>query len=337
MGVRLFLVTASFCTMSLVHVSAVLAQGTWQTPRTADGQPDLSGIWANNSATPLQRPEQLAGKATLSDEELAELNQRIQGFRDAEQAGDLLGDRLIQQALGDSEYQDFDVVTGNYNAFWLVERELDNRTSLIVDPPNGRVPLRESAIAARNANLVNLTDGWLEHTPWERCITRGIPGGMFPGGYGAGYQIMQAPGYVVIFYEMIHEARVIPLGDRPALSENIRLWNGDPRGYWEGTTLVVETANYNDQGTIGTNIASRGVRGIKQSEALKIVERFSFVDADTLHYEVTIDDPEPFTAPWKVAMPLNRDSTYQIFEYACHEGNYGLENSLRAGRAEDSE
>ena len=104
---------------------------------------------------------------------------------------------------------------------------------------------------------------------------------MFPGGYGAGYQILQTPGYVVIFYEMIHEARVIPLDDRPPLSESIRLWNGNPRGHWEGTTLVVETANYNDQGTIGTNIASRGVRGIKQSEALTIVERFSFVDADT--------------------------------------------------------
>ena len=206
---------------------------------------------------------------------------------------------------------------------------------MIVDPPSGRAPLRESAIAARNENLVNLTDGWLTHTPWERCITRGVPGGMFPGGYSAGYQILQAPGYVVIFYEMIHEARVIPLEERPPLSDNIRLWNGNPVGRWEGETLIVETANYNDQGTIGTNIASRGLRGIQQTEALKIVERFRRVDADTIEYEVTIDDPGPFTAPWTVAMPLNRDTAYRIFEYACHEGNYGLENSLRAGRAED--
>jgi hypothetical protein len=158
---------------------------------------------------------------------------------------------------------------------------------------------------------------------------------MFPGGYGAGYQIMQVPGYVVIFYEMIHEARVIPIIDRPALSDNIRLWNGDARGRWEGDTLIVETGNYNDQGTIGTNIASRGVRGIEQSEALTIVERFTRVDDETVSYSVTIDDPKPFTAPWTVAMPLNRDNTYQIYEYACHEGNYGLENSLRSGRAED--
>jgi hypothetical protein len=206
---------------------------------------------------------------------------------------------------------------------------------MIVDPPSGRAPLRASAIARRNQNLVNLTDGWLTHTPWERCITRGIPGGMFPGGYGAGYQILQAPGYVVIFYEMIHEARIIPINDRAPLSEKIRLWNGDARGRWEGDTLVVETANYNDQGTIGTNIASRGLRGIQQSEALKIVERFTRVDRDTVNYDVTIDDLGPFTAPWTVAMPLNRDSSYQIFEYACHEGNYGLENSLRSGRADD--
>jgi|TARA_B100000953_G_C17727601_1_gene327731 hypothetical protein len=158
---------------------------------------------------------------------------------------------------------------------------------------------------------------------------------MFPGGYGAGYQILQVPGYVVIFYEMIHEARIIPVDDQTPLSEDIRLWNGNPRGHWEGNTLIVETANYNDQGTIGTNIASRGVRGIEQSEALKIVERFTRLDADTISYEVTIEDPKPFTAPWTVAMPLNRDTTYQIYEYACHEGNYGLENSLRAGRAED--
>ena len=206
---------------------------------------------------------------------------------------------------------------------------------MIVDPPSGRAPLRASAIARRNQNLVNLTDGWLTHTPWERCITRGIPGGMFPGGYGAGYQILQAPGYVVIFYEMIHEARIIPINDRAPLSEKIRLWNGDARGRWEGDTLIVETGNYNDQGTIGTNIASRGLRGIQQSEALKIVERFTRVDRDTVNYDVTIDDLGPFTAPWTVAMPLNRDSSYQIFEYACHEGNYGLENSLRSGRADD--
>ena len=301
-------------------VYAQTSGNTWSAPMTADGQPNIQGVWTNFDPTPFEAPN------NIDIERLGPLADWFPGSnqpqRPPENPDPNARERGPQGPWGD----------GPGDAL-----RNERRQSMVVDPPNGRVPLRESAISARNANLLNLTDGWLEHTPWERCITRGIPGGMFPGGYGAGYQIMQAPGYVVIFYEMIHEARVIPLGERPRLSENIRLWNGDPRGYWEGTTLVVETANYNDQGTIGTNIASRGVRGIKQSEALKIVERFSFIDADTLHYEVTIDDPEPFTAPWKVAMPLNRDSSYQIFEYACHEGNYGLENSLRAGRAEDRE
>ena len=287
-------------------------------PRTAGGQPDIQGVWTNFDPTPFEAPddidlERLAPLAAWfpgtnrPQRPPAEPNPDARSSAPRGPWGDGPGDALRNE----------------------------RRRSMVVDPPNGRVPLRESAIARRNANLVNLTDGWLTHTPWERCITRGIPGGMFPGGYGAGYQILQVPGYVVIFYEMIHEARVIALGERAPLSENIRLWNGDPRGHWEGDTLVVETANYNDQGTIGTNIASRGLRGIQQSEQLKIVERFTRVDAETVNYSVTIDDPEPFTAPWRVQMPLNRDGTYRLFEYACHEGNYGLENSLRAGRAED--
>ena len=207
---------------------------------------------------------------------------------------------------------------------------------MIVDPPNGRLPVRDEARAVRDYNLINLTDSWLNHTPWERCITRGVPGGIFPPGYGAGYQILQIPGHVVLFYEMIHEARIIPVDGSPHLPDSIRQWNGDARGRWEGDTLVVETTNYNDQGTIGTNIATRGVRGIPQSENLRVVERFTRHDDDTISYEVTVDDNSVFTSPWTVAMPLNRDTTYQLFEYACHEGNYGLENSLRAGRAEDA-
>jgi hypothetical protein len=134
---------------------------------------------------------------------------------------------------------------------------------------------------------------------------------------------------------MIHEARIIPIDGRPHASPAIRLWNGDSRGRWEGNTLVVEVTNYNDRGAIATNIATQGLRGIPQSEALKVVERFTLVDANRIDYEVTIEDPAIYTSPWKVAMPMNRDSSYRIFEYACHEGNYGLPNSLSAGRAED--
>ena len=177
--------------------------------------------------------------------------------------------------------------------------------SMVVDPPNGRIPVREEAVAIRNNRLINLTDTWMNHTPWERCITRGVPGGIFPPGYGAGYRILQTPGYVVILYEMICEARIIPLDGRSHVGDSIRQWNGDSRGRWEGNILVVEVTNYNDKGTIATNIATRGARGLPRSEALQVVERFTITDANTINYEVTIEDPDVYTAPWKVAMPLN--------------------------------
>ena len=292
----------------------VSAQNGWTPPLTPDGQPNIQGVWTNFDPTPFEAPND------IDLERLAPLAAWFPGTNRPQRPPEPSAEPRQPSPWGD----------GPGSA-----PRNERRQSMIIDPPSGRAPLRESAIAKRNQNLITLTDGWLNHTPWERCITRGIPGGMFPGGYGAGYQILQAPGYVVIFYEMIHEARIIPLDGRSALPDDIRLWNGDPRGHWDGNTLVVETANYNDQGTIGTNIASRGLRGIQQSDRLTIVERFTFVDSDTVNYEVTIDDPGPFTAPWTVAMPLNRDNGYQIFEYACHEGNYGLDNSLRSGRAED--
>ena len=294
------------------------ADGGWTPARMADGQPDIQGIWTNYDGTPFETPDD----ADL--ERLAPLAYWFPGTNDP--------DRL--RAAAARPRQDSQRIGFADGPSAALRNE--SRRSMVVDPPNGRVPLRPEAEATRDYNLVNLTDSWLNHTPWERCITRGVPGGIFPGGYGAGYQIMQAPGYVAIFYEMIHEARIIPLGDRPHLPGSIRQWNGDPRGRWEGNTLVVETTNYNDKGTIGTNIATRAIRGIPQSAALHVVERFTAAGPDTIEYEVTIDDAGAFTAPWKVAMPLNRDPTYQIYEYACHEGNYGLVNSLKAGRAEDA-
>ena len=295
--------------------------GGWTPPRTPDGQPDIQGIWTNYDGTPFEAPSQ------ADIERLAPLAHWFPGTNDP--------DRLRSAAARPRDIDISDRIGFADGPHAALRNE--SRRSMVVDPPNGRVPLRPEAEATRDYNLVNLTDSWLNHTPWERCITRGVPGGIFPGGYGAGYQIIQTPGYVAIFYEMIHEARIIPLGDRPHLPGSIRQWNGDPRGRWEGNTLVVETTNYNDKGTIGTNIATRAIRGIPQSEALHVVERFTVAGPDTIEYEVTIDDAGAFTAPWKVAMPLNRDVAYQIFEYACHEGNYGLVNSLSAGRAEDAD
>ena len=304
---------------------AALAQSgngsDWTPARTPDGQPDIQGVWTNFDPTPFEAPDD------IDIERLAPLaawfggaNQPQRAPATPETAEDLR--RPPQGPWGDGPG------SAPRNA---------RRRSMVVEPPNGRIPVRDHARATRDFNLIHLTDSYMNHTPWERCITRGVPGGIFPPGYGAGYRIMQSPGYVVILYEMIHEARIIPIDGRPRISGKIRQWNGESRGYWEGNTLVVEVGNYNSRGAIATNIATRGARGLPRTEDLDIVERFTFVDQDTIEYEVTVNDPAIYTGTWKVAMPLNRDESYQLYEYACHEGNYGLTNSLSAGRAEDRE
>jgi hypothetical protein len=209
------------------------------------------------------------------------------------------------------------------------------RTSMVVEPSDGRVPVLPWAEARRDYDLAHLGDSWVHETPWVRCITRGIPGGMFTAGYNNAYRIVQTPGYVVFVYEMIHETRIIPIDGRPHVGRNIRMWNGDPRGHWEGNTLVVETTNYNDKGSIATSAATGRIRGIPQSNRLHVTERFTRVDARTINYEVTIEDPVVYSKPWKVVLPLIQDPEYQMFEYACHEGNYAIPNELSGGRAHD--
>ena len=202
---------------------------------------------------------------------------------------------------------------------------------MVVDPPNGRVPLKHEAIEQRDAALA-IDSSFPEHYgSWERCITRGVPGSMWPGAYNNGHQIVQTPGYVVLHSEMIHEARVIPLDGRPHLRADLRSWDGDSRGHWDGDTLVVDTTSFNGKGWIATNAAAGRIRGIPLSQAAHTVERLTRVDEDTIQYEATIDDPNMYTRAWKVAFPLNRDERYRIFEYACHEGNHALENMLRLG------
>jgi len=291
------------------------AAKTWTQPRTPDGQPDLQGVWTNATITPFERPSALAGKEFLTAEEAAKLErenaERRQANDDAPRPGDV----------------------GSYNEFWFDSGTRvvgTRRTSLVVDPPDGRVPLKPSAEQARDFNL-NSTDSFESMSPWDRCITRG-PGRMFPAGYNNAYQIVQTPGYVMIAHEMIHEARLIPIDGRPHLGPDIRMWTGDPRGRWEGQTLVVETTNFNGKGWIATNGASARIRGVPHSDALRLVERFTRIDANTIDYRVTIEDPNIFTKPWTVTIPLTRDDSYQIFEYACHEGNRAIENVLSIAR-----
>jgi hypothetical protein len=290
----------------------------WTATRTPDGQPDLQGIWTNPTITPFERPAELAGKEFLTEKEAADLEART-----AQNAVDR------PPAAGD---------TGTYNQFWFDRGTKvvgTRRTSLVFDPPDGRVPVRPEAEAKRDYDLAHNADSWEHMSVWDRCITRGVPGGMFPAGYNNAYQIVQVPGYVVILYEMIHEARTIPLDGRPHPPSSVGQWNGDSVGRWEGNTLVIDTTNFNGKGWIATSAATGRIKGIPQSTALHLVERFTRVDADTINYEVTIEDPGVYTRPWKVAIPLTRDPTYVIYEYACHEGNTAVANILAGGRARD--
>jgi hypothetical protein len=218
-------------------------------------------------------------------------------------------------------------------ADWLVQDSPTSprRASMVVDPPDGRVPLKPEAVAQRDAALAADSDSLEHYGPWERCITRGVPGSMWPSAYNNGHQIVQTPGYVVLHSEMIHEARVIPLDGRPHLSAGARSWDGDSRGRWEGDTLVVDTINFNGKGWIATHALAGRMRGIALSQAAHVVERLRRVNEDTIQYEATIDDPNVYTRTWTMAFPLNRDEPYRIFEYACHEGNHALENMLRIG------
>jgi len=273
--------------------------GSW-TQRTPDGQPDLQGTWINFDSTPFEAAV-------------------------ARPAAPAPGAAAAANVGPASEFADHN------------HKVSARRTAMVVDPPDGRVPVMKWAEDKRDYDLAHIPDAPEHETPWVRCITRGYPAAFFPAGYNNAYQIMQTPGYVVIVFEMIHETRIIPIDGRPKLGANIKQWNGEPRGRWEGNTLVVESTNYNSKGSIATSAATGRLRGIPQSDAMKVTERFTRVDANTINYTVTIEDPKVYTKPWTVALPLNRDDTYQMFEYSCQEGNYAMANALSFGRKRDAE
>jgi len=313
------LVLALLWPAAIAYAQAPPGKPAWTLTRTPDGQPDLQGIWTNATITPLERPAAMAGKAFLTEAEAAAIERRT---ADNRAASDKFGP----------------LASGSYNRFWYDDgtKVLSTRqTSLVVDPPDGRVPVRPSAEARRNDYAARNGDSYEFMSPWDRCITRGIPGSMFPAGYNNAYQIVQTPGYVTIVYEMIHDARIIPLDNRQPLPPRVQSWMGDSRGRWEGDTLVVETTNYHNKGWITTSAASGRIKGIPHTDQLRVVERFRRVARDVIGYSATIDDPDIYTRPWTVSFPLTADPDYRIYEYACHEGNYAIENILRGARALD--
>ena len=298
----------------IILVAVLPAAGQTATPRTGWGAPDLQGVWNYATITPLERPAELAGKQVLTDTEAADFEKQTLERRNP--------DRRDGGAAAD--------VGRAYNQFWWDYGNKvvgTKRTSLIVDPPDGKIPPltveAKQRADARAAALRRPPAGPEDRNLWERCIlsTAGPP--VVPGPYNNNFQIFQTKDYVVVLNEMIHDARIIPLDGRPHLPSNIRQWMGDSRGRWEGKTLVVDTTNFTGK----TNFRGSG-------EGLHLVERFTRMDAGTLLYEFTVEDPSSFTKPWKAALPMSKTDEL-IYEYACHESNYGMFNILSAACAEE--
>jgi len=305
--------------------STAAAEKTSPAPRTAWGDPDLQGTYTIKTITPLQRPAQFADKAFLTPEEVAEFEKA---------AASAIGADSREGAGTDAD------VSRAYNEFWWDRgtQVAGLRTSLIVDPPNGRLPpLTPEAIernrfettrwAFRSAGAAQGrgTDSWLDRSLFERCITRAMPGSMLPTAYNNTYRIVQTPGYVAIQIEMFPHVRLIPVAERRELGDNVRLWLGDSRGHWEGDTLVVETDHFTDKASYQGS-----------AENMRIVERFTRVNDEAIDYQLTVEDPTTFTAPWTAAVPMTRTDE-DLYEYACHEGNYGLEGILSAARSAERE
>jgi hypothetical protein len=301
----------------------------WQHPMTPWGDPDLQGMWpighlAGN--VPVQRPAQFGDRLYLSDEEFAERAERLDA----------------QRTSYEREIEGNTIGMGH----WAESRttaQAERQTSLIVEPADGQLPALTEAGEAKAATLGSTWhtqhfDTFTDFDNWDRCITRGLPPSMFPFHYNNGIQIIQAPGYVVIRMEMIHETRIVPVDGRTPLDGSIRQWLGESRGHWEGNTLVVETANFNGKAHM-TNVGNMGSprTPYPTSESLRLVERFTRIDDDTIEYEITIDDPEMLVQPWKAAFPWYQQPDYEFFEYACHEGNELLLTALNASRQRDDQ
>lgn len=300
------------------------AASTWTQPKTPWGDPDIQGTWTGDDCigTPMNRPANFGDRLYYTEQELA---QRQAALARA-QANDLVETVNPNAAT-----------TTGPPAHWRESaRRPCRQTSLVIDPPNGRTPemLPEAKLRPVPEGAGNNTpkaDSWEDFSHYIRCITRGVPGSIFPVIYGNGQQIVQGKGYVTILQEMVHEARVIPLDGRPHVSANIRSYMGDPRGHWEGNTLVVETTNFlgNRTGLTGNG------GGTPTSDAMKLTERFTRISPDEMRYEITIDDPKTYVRPFQVGFPLTQEPGYQNFEYACHEGNYAMADSLSGARARE--
>ncbi len=323
----LVFVSAMAVLVALVSFGAAPAVAQSAAVRTAWDEPDLRGIWDFRTITPLERPDDLADQAFLTEEEAANLEQEVvdRNVRLLERAAE-------RTTAADQVDRREDGTPGFYNNFWLdrgTRAVGTRRTSLIIDPPNGQIPAltpsgQQRAEASQANRREHPADSWLDRSTSDRCLlgfNAGPP--INPGGYNQNLQIFQTPDQVVLLTEMVHTVRVVPLDGRPPLGDAIPQWSGDARGHWEGDTLVVETSNFNDER-----------RWRNSTKSLTLVERFTRIGADTLEYQYTVTDPETWTSPWTASIPLRRTDV-PMYEYACHEGNHSMYGILGGQRAED--
>jgi len=301
------------------------AQSLWTPNTLADGQPDIGGMWNNvgATATPLELPDQFQGRIPSQEE----LQVFIQGRDEARKSATWTG---FENSNGVGAYENY-----WFDWYWS-DAEVD-APALIVEPRNGRRPAlteRGKALSAYNAehehdSAANVESG-------DRCLSRGVFGMMMPTAYNNGKLILQSPGYVMIHSEMIHNARIIPIDAGPHLDSKITQIEGDPRGHWEGNTLIVESTNFKFVSNMRAP-GTPGPRNAPQHAGRKMVETFTFVDENTLRYTLTVNDPETYVEPWTVAFPYKRDNDYTQYEYACHEGNYAMDSRLSGARVQESE
>jgi len=298
---------------------AASVAGAYAAPRTPWGDPDLQGMWPIDklNGTPVQRPETFGDRRYLSDAEYAERVERLRGLNAR------YDDEIANNKMG--------------NGHWAEMGRPNRLTSLIMEPANGRLPPLTAEGERRSATM---TSSWSnipfdkvsDFNPLDRCITRGMPASMFPFMYNSGIEIMQAPGYVVIRLELVHETRVVPVDGRAPLSSDIVQWLGESRGRFEGDTLVIETTNFNGESPM--LIVGPGGKPIPTSREMRIIERLTRTASDTIDYEIGVEDADVLAAPWRAAFPLERDESYRMFEYACHEDNSAIRNFIETSRFE---
>ena len=303
------------------------ARQAWSVPRMPDGRPDFQGVWANNGMTPLERPKHFGLRATMTDAELADLKKRAATLMDGGDA--FFADELITAAIdGKTKFSSSDTQVGNYDQSWLSTRVWDNRTSLIIDPPDGRLPaLTPDAIERARAQAAAQKARGPADRPQDlslgtRCVSYGTPN--IRAGYQSYFDITQGPGVVALRSEMIHDARIFSTDKTSHVSSVIRQYHGDSRARWDEDTLVVETINY----------VANATRAGATTEKLHTIEKFKRVAADTLEYYITFDDPALWSRPWTMMIPLKTTSE-RMFEFACHEGNYSMPAILRGAREQE--